>query len=132
MGADRALLVVALQTLLMGGVRNYGDDETVAFQTQRALASAAALDYVLMLATETAGVRIAHDDAERAIHDGFVRAVDDGLRLVRAIAATGDPDAIAFAREALRTLRSAVDSENLGESERRFELIALAADLAQD
>jgi hypothetical protein len=131
-GADRALLVVALQALLMSGVRNFGDDDEVQLQTQHALATAAALDYVLMLATETAGVRIAHDDAERAIHDGFVRAIDDGLRLVRAIADRGDPDAVAFAREGLRTLRTAIDAEQLGDSERRFDLIALAADLADD
>jgi hypothetical protein len=132
MGADRALLVVALQTLLMGGVRNYGEDEVVAQQTPRALASAAALDYVLMLATETAGVRIAHDDAERAIHEGFIRAVDDGMRLIRAVAGTGDPDAIAFAREALRTFRAAMDAENINDDERRFTLIALAADISKD
>ncbi|GAC1411505.1 MAG: hypothetical protein NVSMB64_21360 [Candidatus Velthaea sp.] len=130
MGADRGLLVVALQALLMGGVRSFGDDPAVAACTQRTLATAAALDYVLMLATDTAGVRIAHDDAERAMRDGFARAVDDGIALVRAIASIGEPDAGAFAREGLRTLRSAIDGESLADDTRTFAMIALATDLA--
>lgn len=129
MGADRAILVVGLQTLLMSGVRSYGEHDAVAQHTQRALATAAALDYVLMLATDTAGVRIAHDDAARAIHDGFARAVDDGIALVRAIVSLAEPDATAFAREGLRTLRAAMDSEALADEERRFAMIALASDV---
>jgi len=114
----------------MGGVRGFGDYEHVAACTQRMLATSAALDYVLMLATDTAGVRIAHDDAQRAMHEGFARAVDDGLILVRAISSVADQSAIDFARNGIRTLRAAIDAESLADDERTFAMIALAADLA--
>ena len=35
------------------------------------LATAASLDYVLMLVTDTAGTRIPENDAQRAIRDGL-------------------------------------------------------------
>jgi hypothetical protein len=42
-GADRALSVVGLQALLMGGVRSYREHAAVAEQTHRLLATAASL-----------------------------------------------------------------------------------------
>jgi hypothetical protein len=128
-GANRALSVVALQALLMSGVRNYRECAAVAEQTHRILATAASLDYVLMLATDTAGARIPAADAQRAIHDGMSRAIDDALLLLRAIVALNDIDARAFTREGLRTVRTAIDVESLGDDERSFALIALATDL---
>lgn len=113
----------------MGGVRNYADHSGVALQTHRVLATAASLDYVLMLATDTAGTRIPPEDARRAIHDGFGRAVDDGLLLVRALVHVADPAAREFARAGLRTLRAAIEIEGLADDERTFAMIALATDL---
>ena len=40
-----------------------------------------------------------------------------------------DIDARAFTREGLRTVRTAIDVESLGDDERSFALIALATDL---
>jgi hypothetical protein len=128
-GVDRALNVVALQALLMSGVRNYRDAPDVAAQTHRVLATAASLDYVLMLATDSAGTRIPSEDAQRAIRDGMSRAVDDALLLLRAIVRLDDIDARAFTREGLRTVRSAIDGEELTDDARAFALIALADDL---
>jgi len=129
-GANRALSVVALQALLMSGVRNYRDCDAVAAQAHRILATAASLDYVLMLVTDTAGVRIPADDAQRAIHDGMARAVDDALVLLRVIAALDDVDAQAFAREGVRTVRTAMQLEALADDARSFALIVHANDLA--
>jgi hypothetical protein len=129
-GADRALIAVALQSLLMTGVRDYGDDAAVAAQTDRFLATAASLDYVLMLATGSAGTGVPPEDARRAIHAGFARALDDGLGLLQAIVRLDRTGARAFVREALRTLRSALDTEALGDDDRTFALIALATDSA--
>jgi hypothetical protein len=79
-----------------------------------------------MLATGTAGTRIPDDDAERAIHEGIARAVDDLLASATTIGALGTPEAKAFARATSRTLREVVQSEGLESDERRFALIALA------
>lgn len=129
MGVNRALNVVALQALLMSGVRNYRDYPDVAAQSHRVLASAASLDYVLMLATDSAGTRIPADDAQRAIREGMSRAIDDALLLLRAIVQVNDIDARAFTREGLRTVRAAIDVEELADDKRSFALIALADDL---
>jgi hypothetical protein len=80
------------------------------------LASAAALDYVLMLATQTA--------------DGIARAVDDALLLLRAIAASNDRRVHAFVRDGVRTLQTAIAAENLAGDKRRFALLALAHDVS--
>ncbi len=130
MGTDRALNVVALQALLMSGVRDYRELDGVTSHTHRALATAASLDYVLMLATETAGTRIPAADAQRAIRDGFARAIDDALVLLSAIAQRKDARARAFARDGLRTVRGAIAAESLADDERAFTLIALASDLS--
>ncbi len=129
MGADRALIVVALQALLMGGVRNFQADPGVAAQSHRVLATAASLDYVLMLTTDSAGTRIPAEDARRAIREGFARAVDDALVLLRVLTARGDADARSFAREGLRTVRAAIEAEALANDDRRFALIALTTDI---
>lgn len=126
MGAERARLVAQLQATLMRAVGDFGSDERFASQTTRVLATAASLDYVLMLATDTAGVRIAHDDAERAMRDGIARAVDDLLASATTIAAFGTPEGSAFARETALRLREVLRSEGLENDERRFALIALA------
>jgi hypothetical protein len=128
-GVNRALNVVALQALLMSGVRNYRDYPDVAAQSHRVLATAASLDYVLMLATDSAGTRIPPDDAQRAIREGMSRAIDDALLLLRAIVQVNDIDARAFTREGLRTVRAAIDVEELADDQRSFALIALADDL---
>jgi len=127
-GADRALIAVALQSLLMTGVRNYSDNAAVAGQTHRFLATAASLDYVLMLASGSAGARISADDTRRAIRAGFARAVDDGLVLLRAIVGIGTAGARRFVRAELATLRSAIESEALADDNRSFALISLAND----
>jgi hypothetical protein len=129
-GVDRSLNVIALQGLLMSGVRTYGDHAPVAAQTHRLLATAASLDYVLMLVTGTAGTRIPPDDSQRAIHDGLARAVDDALVLLRAVLPLRERGARAFARDGLRAVRAAIDAESLADDNRTFALIALATDLA--
>ena len=129
MGVDRALIVVELQTLLMSGIRNYREHAGVAGQTHRMLATAASLDYVLMLVTDSAGTRIPSADAQRAIREGLARAVDDALVLLRAMIGVDAAGARAFSRDGLRTVRSAIDAEALGNDERMFATIALAADL---
>jgi hypothetical protein len=129
-GADRAVSVVALQKLLMSGIRSYRDHAEVAKQTHRVLATAASLDYVLMLVTDTAGTRIAADDAQRAIREGLARAVDDALLLLRATIGVNAAGARTFAREGLRTVRAAVEAEALADDERTFAMIALATDLS--
>lgn len=131
MGVDRALSVVALQALLMNGVRNYRADAAVAAQIERALATAASLDYVLMLATDSAGTRLPADDVRRAIRDGFARAVDDALPFLRAVAQVDDAAARSFVREGLRIVRSAIEAEALADDDRTFALIALAADVCR-
>jgi hypothetical protein len=128
-GADRALSVVALQALLMSGVRNYSDLGGVAGQTHRLLATAASLDYVLMLATDAAGTRIPPSDAQRAIREGFARAIDDALLLLGAIVQHDDAAAHLFARDGLRTVRRAIQAESLADDDRTFAMIALATDL---
>ncbi len=113
----------------MSGVRTYREHAVVAEQTHRFLATAASLDYVLMLATDSAGTPIAADDAQRAMREGLTRAVDDTLLLLRAVASVPGADARTFARDGLQTVRSAIETEGLGDDERRFTLIALASDL---
>ena len=126
MGAERPDVVVALQSALLRAVGAFGDDEHFEPHKARVLATAAALDYVLMLATGTAGVRIPERDAERAIREGIARAVDDLMAAAAAVAEIGSPDAIAFARGTARTLRSVLRDENLTTDARSFALIALA------
>jgi hypothetical protein len=128
-GADRALNVVALQALLMRGVRNYRGLAAVGGQAGRLLATAAALDYVLMLASETAGTPIPAQQAQSAMRAGMTRAIDDALLLLRSLAGVDDPDARAFARAGLDTVRSVIGAEGLSDDDRTFALIALATDL---
>ena len=126
MGAERARLVVALQSALMRAVGEFGGDPAFEPHRARVLATAAALDYVLMLATETAGVRIAERDAERAMREGIARGVDDLLAAAGAVARTASPEGRAFAREVAVSLRTAIREEGLENDERTFALIALA------
>jgi hypothetical protein len=125
--AHRASLVVALQTLLMCGVRDFDADPGVAAHAKRMLATAAALDYVLMLATDAAGTRIPPDDAARAMRAGIARAVDDSIVLLRVILACDGIAARTFVREGVRTLHAAIDAESLASDDRRFAMIALAS-----
>jgi hypothetical protein len=125
-GARRAELVVALQSALMRAVGEFGEDPAFEPHRARVLATAAALDYVLMLASGTAGVRIPERDAERAMREGIARGVDDLLSAAGAIAKSGTPQARAFAREAGASLRTVVRAEGLESDERTFGLIALA------
>ncbi len=74
---------------------------------------AAALDYVLMLASGTAGVRIAEREAERAIRDGIARAIDELIAVASAIAEIGTPAASAFARSAAARCTRALREERL-------------------
>jgi hypothetical protein len=128
MTEHRSSLVVALQTLLMCGIRDFDSRPAVAALAKRMLATAAALDYVLMLATDVAGTRIPRDDAARAMRDGIARAVDDSIVLLRAILAGENAAARSFVRAAMHTLRDAVDMESLANDERSFAMIALASD----
>jgi len=125
-GAERARLVVALQGALMRATREFGDDPHFEPYRSRVLATAAALDYVLMLASGTAGVRIAEREAERAIREGVVRGVDDLIAVATAISEIGTPEAGLFARATARSLGDILREEQLGSDERRFALIALA------
>jgi hypothetical protein len=125
-GADRTQLVVELQRTLMRAVADFGEDPAFAAHKARVLATAAALDYVLMLVTGSAGTRIPVGDAERAIREGITRGVDDLLALAKAIAAIGTPPAIAFARESARVLVTITRAEGLTNDERTFAMIALA------
>ncbi|BDE07859.1 hypothetical protein WPS_31350 [Vulcanimicrobium alpinum] len=115
-----------LQGALIRAVRDFGDTPEFASGKDRALATAASLDYVLMLVRGAAGARILERDAQRAIKDGVVRAVDDLIASATAIVAVGSPEAHAFAREAVSVLRAALAFEGLATHERRFALIALA------
>jgi hypothetical protein len=126
MGVERARLIVALQAALLRAAGEFGDDETIDAQRSRLLATAAALDYVLMLATGTAGVRIPVRDAERAMHEGITRGVDDLIVAAGAIAEIGTPAATTFAREVATSLREILREENLASDQRSFAVIALA------
>lgn len=126
MGAERAKLVVALQAALIRAVAEFGGEPSFAAHKTRVLATAAALDYVLMLASGSAGARIPAGDAERAIHDGIVRGVDDLIAVATAIARAGSPKGCAFARDAAKALTAIMREEQLGDNERTFALIALA------
>lgn len=130
MGAERALNVVGLQALLMSAVRDYRDRAGVAQQAPQVLATAAALDYVLMLATDTAHAQIPAAEAHQAMRDGLARAIDDALLLLGTLAAANDAPARAFVRDGVRTVRSVIDAEGLADDRRSFALIALAADVA--
>lgn len=114
----------------MSGVRDYRGLGAVAPLESGALASAAALDYVLMLATQTAHAPIPAAEADRAIRDGIARAVDDALLLLRAIAAAPHGTARAFVRDGLHTVKAAMQAEGLTDHQRRFAVIALAADVS--
>ncbi|HEY4440633.1 MAG TPA: hypothetical protein VGN14_09260 [Candidatus Elarobacter sp.] len=118
--------MIALQSALMRAVGEFGADPRFAPLRERVLATAAALDYVLMLVSGAAGTRILERDAERAIRDGIARAVDDLIAAATAIAKIGTPKARAFARETAKALHDAVHAEHLATEERRFALIALA------
>ena len=126
MGAERPRLVVELQAALLRAASEFGEEEAFLPHHARVLASAAALDYVLMLATGTAGVRIPERDAERAIREGFARGMDELIAAATAIAELGTPPARAFARECAKPLREIVRVEALESDERSFALIALA------
>ena len=126
MGPGRAELVVALQGALLRAAGDFGDDPAFAELRPRVLATAAALDYVLMLARGAAGVRIPERDAERAMRDGIVRAVDDCIAAATAIARSGGPGAGAFARETAQSLLRVLREEDLEGDDRRFAVIALA------
>jgi hypothetical protein len=125
-GAERAAVVVALQGALLRAAREFADAPPFEEHRSRVLATAAALDYVLMLASGTAGVRIAEREAQRAIRDGLVRAVDDLIAVAAAIAQIGTPPAIAFARSTARSLSEILRDEHLASDDRRFAVIALA------
>ena len=126
MGTGRAQLVVALQTALLRAVAEFGADESFEPHRARVLATAASLDYVLMLATGTTGVRIPARDAERAIHEGMARAADDLIAVATTIGRLGTPPAIEFSREAAAALRGILRDEQLETDDRRFAVIALA------
>ena len=126
MGAERSRLVVELQAALLRAAGEFGEEEAFVPHHARVLATAAALDYVLMLVTGTAGVRIPERDAERAIHEGFVRGVDDLIAAATTIAALGTAPARAFARDCAKPLRAIVREETLESDERSFAVIALA------
>jgi hypothetical protein len=83
-----------------------------------------------MLATQTAHAPIPAPEADRAIRDGIARAVDDALVLLRAIAAINDGAARSFVRSGVTTVRAAMAAESIAGDERRFALIALAADVS--
>lgn len=134
MGTDRAQRVVALQEALMRVARDFGVQERVAPLVPRALAAAAALDYVLMLArnadtrssaTSDPSERVDDEARERAMHEGIERAVDDLLAAAAEIAALRTPQAQHFVAEATALVREALSTEHLETAERRFALIAL-------
>jgi hypothetical protein len=125
MGDERTQVVIDLQATLMRAVGEFGGEARFAPLKERTLATAAALDYVLMLASGAAGTRILERDAERAIHDGFVRAVDDLIAAATAISAVGSARARVFAREAARSVNAAITAEGIATDARRFALIAL-------
>jgi hypothetical protein len=115
-----------LQSALMRAVSTFGDTPQIHEIRQRLLASAAALDYVLLLVSGAAGTRIAPDDAERAISEGCERAVDDLLLAANAVASVGTPAALTFARETARGLHEYASDASLATNDRRFAMIALA------
>jgi hypothetical protein len=117
---------VALQAALLRAAADFGDHEKLAPHQTRLLATAASLDYVLMLATGTAGVRIPERDAERAMREGISRGVDDLIVAAGAIAEIATPPASTFAREAAKSLREILREEGLASDARSFAVIALA------
>lgn len=126
MGVDRAAVVVALQGALLRAARDFGETSVFRPHAERVLATAAALDYVLMLARGATEVPIPAGEAERAIHAGIERGVDDLILAADAIAGSRTPAATAFAHETAKTLRDVLGSEDLRNDERTFALIALA------
>jgi hypothetical protein len=110
----------------MRAVGDFGGDDGLETHRARVLATAAALDYVLMLATGTTGVRIPRRDAERAIRDGIARGVDDLIAVATVVGRSGTPSGVAFAREAAASLRAILRDEALESDERTFAVIALA------
>jgi len=126
MGAERARLIAALQAALLRAAGEFSDNEAIDAQRSRLLATAAALDYVLMLATGTTGVRIPSRDAERAIHEGMARAVDDLIAVATTIGQLGTAPAIEYSRAAAAALRPVLRDEQLETDDRSFAVIALA------
>jgi hypothetical protein len=126
MGTERADVVVTLQEALMRAARDFGNAPAFEPHAARVLATAASLDYVLMLARGATGSRIGERDAERAIHEGIIRAVDDLILAADAIASASTPPATAFAHEIAKMLAEVVREEALRTDARTFALIALA------
>jgi hypothetical protein len=126
MGPERADLVVALQATLLRAASEFGSEPAFDELRPRILATAAALDYVLMLARRAAGARIPERDAERAMLEGIVGAVDDCIAAATAIARSDAPGAAAFAREVAQSLQRVLREESLDGDDRRFAVIALA------
>ncbi len=126
MGAERAELVVALQAALLRSASEFGSDAAFEEVRPRVLATAAALDYVLMLARGAAGARIPERDAERAMREGMTRAVDDLIAAATTIVRSDLPGGAAFARQSAQSLLRVLREESLEGDDRRFAIIALA------
>ncbi|HEX3549534.1 MAG TPA: hypothetical protein VHT53_04125 [Candidatus Elarobacter sp.] len=126
MGAQRAERVVALQSALLRAAGAFGGAPEFEAVRPRVLATAAALDYVLMLARGAAGVRIPERDAERAMREGITRGVDDLIAAATVIARLDVPGAAPFARETAQSLLHVLREEELEGDDRRFAVIALA------
>jgi NADH:ubiquinone oxidoreductase subunit 6 (subunit J) len=95
-GSVGAVNVVGLHALLMSGVRDFRELAGVARYESQVLASAAALDYVLMLTTQTANTPIPAAQAEQAIRDGIAlvaAALADDNRRFALIALADDVSA---------------------------------------
>ena len=110
----------------MRAVGEFGGDPAIDEHRARVLATAAALDYVLMLASGATGTRIPARDAERAIREGIVRGADDLIAVATVVARSETPEARAFARDAAAALRSVLREESLESDDRSFAVIALA------
>jgi len=126
MGAERADRVVALQAALLRAASEFGSEPAFDDVRPRVLATAASLDYVLMLARRAAGARIPERDADRAIHEGIVRAVDDCIVAATAIARTDAPGAAAYARDVAHALQQVLREDSVDGDDRRFAVIVLA------
>lgn len=100
------------------------------------LATAATLDYAVVLATDTAGVPIDPLGARGAIDDALAAAFDDALRFMRALVRRDPSAARRFCEKhgvdggMVATLRALERRPGLQDPERAFALIALANDVA--
>jgi hypothetical protein len=110
----------------MRAVGEFGAEPAIEEQRARVLATAAALDYVLMLASGAAGARIPARDAERAMREGIARGADDLIEIATRIGGAGGPAAGAFARDAAAVLRPILRDASLETDARSFAVIALA------